>query len=456
MEKVQKKANKEVQNSLKIGDKGEVSQLASITPLMLKKSNANALAFGSMNNSVQKKDNQTGLPDNLKSGIESLSGHSMDDVNVHYNSAQPAQLNAHAFAQGSDIHVASGQEKHLPHEAWHVVQQKQGRVQPTRQMKGKVNINDDEGLEHEADVMGEKALQKKKDKPIVGTETTPKGTEKINELVIIGNKRADSFAKDVNSSFNFALNRALIMGNSYGIAVLNACEDFKVYSKSKIGKLEGEITGAELASVLTNTILSVVGGGATSKIVAKVTNDIGKSIVGVMSSTFQSGIMKGVTKASKGDDIKDLKESIDLISKGARDASANMKDQIRIALERIMFDIQTKINRGKDLTFDEEDFTASFYLSSASNLGEDIASYLGIPESSIEIQINIYQGLVEEFEKKYFMAAILTLGNAGYWIEKGREKGISGQREYAHTKAEEVANKRRKEFGIKAETNKFL
>ncbi|HIP12850.1 MAG TPA: DUF4157 domain-containing protein, partial [Arcobacter sp.] len=103
----------------------------------------------------------TGLPDNLKNGIESLSGYSMDDVNVHYNSSKPTQLNAHAFAQGSDIHVASGQEKHLAHEAWHVVQQKQGRVQPTRQMKGKVNINDDVGLEREADMMGEKALQGK-------------------------------------------------------------------------------------------------------------------------------------------------------------------------------------------------------------------------------------------------------------------------------------------------------
>ena len=159
MEKVQKKTNKNSLNSSKIGDKGQVSQLVSTTPLMLKKSNANALAFGSINNSIQKKDNKTGLPDNLKSGIESLSGHSMDDVKVHYNSSQPLQLNAHAFAQGSDIHVASGQEKHLPHEAWHVIQQKQGRVQPTKQMKGNVNVNDDEGLEKEADVMGEKALQ---------------------------------------------------------------------------------------------------------------------------------------------------------------------------------------------------------------------------------------------------------------------------------------------------------
>jgi hypothetical protein len=110
---------------------------------------------------IQRKENNTGLPDNLKSGVENLSGHSMDDVKVHYNSPKPAQLQAHAYAQGTDIHVASGQEKHLPHEAWHVVQQKQGRVKPTMQMKGKVNVNDDSGLEREADVMGAKALQLK-------------------------------------------------------------------------------------------------------------------------------------------------------------------------------------------------------------------------------------------------------------------------------------------------------
>ncbi|MFH6990859.1 DUF4157 domain-containing protein [Flavobacterium sp. FlaQc-48] len=106
---------------------------------------------------LQKKANNTGLPDHLKSGIENLSGHSMDDVKVHYNSSKPAQLQAHAYAQGTDIHIASGQEKHLPHEAWHVVQQKQGRVRPTLQMKGKVNVNDDKGLENEADLMGAKA-----------------------------------------------------------------------------------------------------------------------------------------------------------------------------------------------------------------------------------------------------------------------------------------------------------
>lgn len=108
------------------------------------------------------KANNTGLPDNLKSGIESLSGMSMDNVKVHYNSSYPAQLSALAYAQGTDIHIAPGQEQHLPHEAWHVVQQAQGRVKPTMQAKG-AHINNDQGMEHEADVMGAQAMQFKED-----------------------------------------------------------------------------------------------------------------------------------------------------------------------------------------------------------------------------------------------------------------------------------------------------
>jgi hypothetical protein len=96
--------------------------------------------------------NATGLPGTIKSGVEALSGISMDGVKVHYNSPAPAQLNAHAYAQGTDIHLAPGQEKHLPHEAWHVVQQAQGRVAPTKQLQT-TSINDDPALEEEADQM---------------------------------------------------------------------------------------------------------------------------------------------------------------------------------------------------------------------------------------------------------------------------------------------------------------
>jgi ribosomal protein S18 acetylase RimI-like enzyme len=100
--------------------------------------------------------NRTGLPDRLKAGLEELSGLAMDEVRVSYNSPEPAKLQALAYAQGTDIHVGPGQERHLPHETWHVVQQKQGRVKPTLQMKGKA-INDDGALEREADRMGTQA-----------------------------------------------------------------------------------------------------------------------------------------------------------------------------------------------------------------------------------------------------------------------------------------------------------
>lgn len=102
--------------------------------------------------------NRTGLPDTLKSGIELLSGVSMDRVRVHRNSPKPAQLNAHAYAQGHDIHLAPGQGAHLPHEAWHVAQQAQGRVTPTGRVNG-VAVNADASLEREADRKGAEALR---------------------------------------------------------------------------------------------------------------------------------------------------------------------------------------------------------------------------------------------------------------------------------------------------------
>lgn len=110
---------------------------------------------GKFEQPVQKK-NETGMPDNLKAGIEDLSGFSMDDVRVHYNSDKPATVQALAYTQGTDIHVAPGQEKHLPHEAWHVAQQMAGRVEPTTEVGG-MPVNDNAALEHEADVMGAKA-----------------------------------------------------------------------------------------------------------------------------------------------------------------------------------------------------------------------------------------------------------------------------------------------------------
>jgi len=122
---------------------------------LLKNSNHNITQLATT--ASPKTGNGTGLPSNLRNGVESLSGHDLSNVRVHYNSSQPVQLGALAYTQGSEIHVAPGQERHLSHEAWHVVQQAQGRVSPTTQMNG-FQINDNEGLEREATEMGNKAL----------------------------------------------------------------------------------------------------------------------------------------------------------------------------------------------------------------------------------------------------------------------------------------------------------
>src|SRR5512138_1342413 len=64
--------------------------------------------------------NENGLPPDLKTSIETLSGFALDDVQVHRNSQQPAKLRAYAYAQGAEIHLGPGQEDQLPHEAWHI------------------------------------------------------------------------------------------------------------------------------------------------------------------------------------------------------------------------------------------------------------------------------------------------------------------------------------------------
>ena len=141
----------------------------------------------------------SGLPSNLQSGVEKLSGQDMSNVNVNYNSSKPAQLNAHAYAQGNNIEIGPGQEKHLPHEAWHVAQQKQGRVQPTKQFKGKVNINDDSALEKEADVMGEKALKSgNKSQEMQDLQQNADNNMKVKQLMSL----SDQIKPNVNSSIN--------------------------------------------------------------------------------------------------------------------------------------------------------------------------------------------------------------------------------------------------------------
>lgn len=152
------------------------------------------MANGAAQREEVPRPNNTGMPDNLKSGIESLSGFSMDDVRVHYNSSKPATVQALAYTQGTDIHVAPGQEKHLPHEAWHVAQQMAGRVSPTTNING-MPVNDNAGLEHEADVMGVKAVQCKEKSRLLNNCSSMINNVFQGKLIFRGAEMTSSEAK---------------------------------------------------------------------------------------------------------------------------------------------------------------------------------------------------------------------------------------------------------------------
>lgn len=111
-------------------------------------------------------ENQTGIPNDVKQRMEESFGTDFSSVRIHPESSSAPDVGALAYTQGTDIHFAPGQFKPdtspgqqlLGHELAHVVQQAEGRVQPTTEIGG-MPVNDNENLEHEADVLGAKAAR---------------------------------------------------------------------------------------------------------------------------------------------------------------------------------------------------------------------------------------------------------------------------------------------------------
>ena len=102
----------------------------------------------------------------MSTKLESTLDSDFSNVNVHADSSQATQMGALAYAQGSDVHFAPGQfkpetsagQKLIGHEFAHVVQQAEGRVKPTVEVNG-MPVNDNKGLEQEADRMGDKVAR---------------------------------------------------------------------------------------------------------------------------------------------------------------------------------------------------------------------------------------------------------------------------------------------------------
>ncbi len=105
----------------------------------------------------------TPLPPAIRAQMEGAFRTDFSEVRLHQGQAAPA-LGARALTQGRDIHLGPGEfdpgsrssRELLGHELAHVVQQREGRVAAPAQAKG-VAVNEDPGLEAEADVAGQRA-----------------------------------------------------------------------------------------------------------------------------------------------------------------------------------------------------------------------------------------------------------------------------------------------------------
>jgi hypothetical protein len=131
--------------------------------------------------------NRTGLPDEVKTNMETGFNTDFSDVRIHLNSQDALKINAMAYTQGHDIHFAPGRfnlgtsegQQILGHELAHVVQQQKGRVKPTGAVAG-MPVNDSPELEKEADIAGLKASGEKKRKTSQTTQL--KSLESAGEL----------------------------------------------------------------------------------------------------------------------------------------------------------------------------------------------------------------------------------------------------------------------------------
>gem|GEM_PF-3321829 len=181
---------------------------------------------------------KTRMPNGVKSKMESSFGVDFSGVNIHQNSEQSSNIGALAHTQGNDVHFAPGQynpgsqkgQELLGHELAHVVQQRQGRVKPTKQGKG-MPINDNPALEKEADEMGIKAAQGK----MVNIVGKGSGVQRKDEEGAGFNLNGEGLFSSVEVKEKYISNtkhRLTQSQGAYGDAILELKQEIKEAAKN--------------------------------------------------------------------------------------------------------------------------------------------------------------------------------------------------------------------------------
>lgn len=219
-----------------------------------------------------------GLPNDMRSSMEQMSGMDLSDIKVHKNSGEPQKVGALAYAQGSNIHLGPGQDQHLAHEAWHTVQQKQGRVSANTTVNG-AGVNDQSHLENEADAMGAKAMQMKAN-PSSISQLKPAGSGAANSTKAI--QRVTPDPVDLVAEYQGWTVESLkrdIAGNLYDS--IQSIQTMRIDSWLGNAGIQETKPGA----ILLGIALDILSAG------------IGKVLGGAITSVIEGTIAKGITQS---------------------------------------------------------------------------------------------------------------------------------------------------------------
>lgn len=226
---------------------------------------------------------------------------------------------------------------------------------------------------------------------------------KINSTLsptMVKSKTPNSKAGNSIQGLKWASNRIKVNVVSYAQDVESACQAFENYSKSKVKKIEGKITGEKLAGILVGSILEIVGGRIGA-------GTLGRKLSTAVYKQFAREFRRSAEKAAKEDDSVDaLRKTIAAVVSGARDAALNLKSSIPPIFDQEAQKIINKVNSNTPLDPNEEKLLSLFNRVGPKEADSIIEQQFGIPSASSakEIHLAIYESLVEQFELKFILA----------------------------------------------------
>ena len=352
------------------------------------------------------------LPNTQRLAMEKAFGTDFSNVRIHRNKKADElnqALNARAFTSNEDVFFKSGEfhpnsresKELLAHELTHVLQQRNEVV--ARQEVEKVDFEDDP-------------------ETVVGVR--------------------GPFINTVITSMNFASNRAKINAGEFADQVRDACTAFQRYSSSQIAEFEDELTAFDLAVSLGSIASIVIGSG----VAAKIASPIGKAFFNAIRGEITGKVKQKLNESQSSEsDADTLKSVVSQMVQGAIDATLSVRNLVAKVLDPIVQDINYKVTSGKELSDTENEIVGSMYGAPTSSIDEYLESYLGIPSSSsaTEMHIELFQTLVEEFEKRLIsIRASMRESLEMYFAEKSgaEEKTLDYK---ARQKAEAATKERR-------------